>query len=125
MTRLFLGLQALLFLSFGLFSLMQPDSLSQILGLSGVGTDGLFELRSNYGGVSLGAGGMCLAGALRPSLVRPALFFLLAYTGGYALGRIIGLALGDALPATSLLGYGIIEGVTVVLSLFLLRRTQA
>lgn len=125
MVRLFLGLQALLFLAFSIFAILQPETLANTLGASGVGADGLYEFRSNYGGVNLGIGLLCLMGTFRESLSRPALYCLLAFTGGYALGRIIGLPLADGMPANRFLGFGVYEGVTALLSFALLFRAKS
>ncbi|MEL6324204.1 MAG: DUF4345 domain-containing protein [Pseudomonadota bacterium] len=122
MTRYFLGLNALLFLGFGVYVILNPQNLAETMQASGMGTDGLYEIRSNYGGVSIGAGLLYLFGALRRSLERPALYFLLAYTGGYALGRILALPF-DGLPSERLIAFGVFEAVTaLVAALLLLRR---
>ena len=121
MTRVFLFLNTVLFLGFGAYAFLNPEILAAIYSADGVSTDGTYEIRSNYGGVSIGAGLLCLAGAVRESLARPALFFLVAYTGGYALGRILALPL-DGTPSPNLIGYALFEAVTATLAFALLRR---
>ena len=121
MVRVYLGIYTLLFLGFGVFVFFQAPELAANVGFGTPDSNGLYEVRSNYGGVSLGIGLMCFAGALRPTLQRPALFVLLAYTGGYALGRIIALPI-DGVPSASLIAYGVFEAVTAILSAVLLRK---
>ena len=121
MTRLFLGLYALIFAGFGAFAFLNPEVLAENFGAADMSANGLYELRSNYGGVSFGAAALCLLGALRARLERPALWFIAAYTGGYALGRLLALPL-DGMPSSSLIGYGVFELVSAVLAVALLRR---
>ena len=121
MTKSFLAFYTLLFLAFGVYVFLQAPALAENVGYGTPNSNGLYEMRSNYGGVSLGIGLMCLAGALRAELQRPALFVVLAYTGGYALGRIIALPI-DGVPSTSLIVYGVFEAVSAILAFALLRR---
>lgn len=123
MVRAFLAIYALLFIGFGVYVFVQAPSLAENVGYGISSSDGLYEMRSNYGGVSIGIGLLCLAAVLRPTLERPALFCLLAYTGGYALGRVIALPI-DGVSSTSLIAYGIFEAVTALLAFALLRKRQ-
>lgn len=96
-TRLFLGLIALLFLAFGLWSLFDPLGMTSQLGVETSGPNNVFEMRGIFGGVSLGAAALTGAGAVRPAQYeRPALWFLAAYMGGYTLSRILSVILGDS-----------------------------
>lgn len=123
MTRLFLSLNAILFLGFGVYTFTNPGAIVDMIAPGGVDADGVYELRSNYGGVSIGAGLLCLAGVIRAAVQRPALFFLFAYTGGYAFGRVIAFALsGGVVPSLPLIGYGVFEIVTATVAFVLLRR---
>lgn len=117
--RLFVGLYAVLFLGFGAFVLINPDSLNKMIGAVAISRDGIYELRSNYGGVSLGIGLFCLAATIQTTLARPALFVLFVYTGGYALGRILAWP-SEGAPSNTLLAYAVFEAVTAALSLTLL-----
>lgn len=122
MARLFLALYALLFIAFGIYVFLQAPALAENVGYGTPNSNGFYEMRSNYGGVSLGIGLMCLAGAVAPKFQRPALYTILAYTGGYALGRIIALPI-DGVPSTSLIAYGIFEAVSALLAFGLLSRS--
>ena len=121
LSRWFLGLNTVLFIGFGTAVFVNPGLLA-ILEPDSLGTDGLYELRSNYGGVSVGIGLACLAGALKRTYERLALFVLLAYTGGYALGRVAALPF-DGVPTANLIAYAVFEAVTAVLAAALLARS--
>lgn len=87
--RIFLALVALSFVGFGFWSLISPLSMASSLGVDVSGPNGAFEMAGIYGGVSLGAAALTAAGALSASMTRPALWFLVAYMGGYCLARPI------------------------------------
>ncbi|MEO1474801.1 MAG: DUF4345 family protein [Pseudomonadota bacterium] len=124
MIRVFLFLNAIFFLGFGAFAFLNAPILAGNLGAPDMGSNGLYELRSNYGGVSIGAGLLCLCGGISASLQRPALFFLLAYTGGYALGRVMAIPL-DGVPPPRLIGFSIFEAVTAILAFMALRHRSS
>lgn len=88
-TRIFLALVSLTFISFGLWSLVTPTQMAASLGVDVSGPNGAFELAGIYGGVSLGAAALTGAGALIASMRRPALWFLVTYMGGYIFARPI------------------------------------
>jgi len=94
MVPLFLALMALMFAAFGLYSLINPLGMAAGLGVDVGGPNGAYELRGIYGGVSLAAGLLCAAGALRPGLQQSALWFLVVYMGGYVFARGAALLLG-------------------------------
>ena len=121
MIKAFLILNTLIFVIFGAYAFLNPDLLAASLGANEISSDGLYELRGIYGGVSVGAGLLCLLGVLRTDMERPALYFLLAYTGGYIIARILALPL-DGVPSPRLIGFSAFEAVTAALSVFLLTR---
>ncbi len=126
MVRAFLILNAVLFLGFGVLTFFNPAELFIAEGLSidDISSSLMYELRSNYGGVNIGIGLACAAAVFRPSLHRPALYLLLGFTGGYALGRILSLPF-DGIPSLTLLGYAGYEIVTATIAFLLLRATKA
>ena len=126
MVRLFLLLNAVLFLGFGVFAFFNPADLflSEEISLSQISSSTMYELRSNYGGVNIGIGVACSAAVIRRSLERPALFLLLAFTGGYALGRILSLPV-DGIPSLNLVGYAFYEIITATIAFVLLRAGKA
>lgn len=119
LTRIFLVLIALMFFAFGGWSITDPVGMTKQLGVEVSGVSGVFEMRGVYGGISLGGALLCLAGGFRAELERPALFFLLAYMGGYVLGRAASLVAGDTAMASSWAFAGF-EAVVFVLAATLL-----
>jgi hypothetical protein len=85
------------------------------MGVELGGPNGIYEARGIYGGVSLGAGLLATAGVFRPRMVRPALWFITTYMGGYVFARIAGLVAGDA-PTTSFLMFVGFETACLVLA---------
>ncbi|MAN72830.1 MAG: hypothetical protein CME85_10370 [Henriciella sp.] len=96
LTRLFLGLIALMFLAFGLWSIIDPIGMTSRLDVTVSGPNAAFEMRGIFGGVSLAASILTGVGALSPArFERPALWFLMVYMGGYTLARLVSLIVGD------------------------------
>ena len=79
--RIFLALTALMFVAFGLWSIVDPIGMTTRLGVEAGGVSGVFEMRGVFGGVSLGAASLCLLGTLRQRFEFPALCFIAAYMG--------------------------------------------
>ncbi|MEL7545591.1 MAG: DUF4345 family protein [Pseudomonadota bacterium] len=119
-TRIFLLTIALMFFAFGGWSIVDPLGMTSQLGVQVTGPAGAFEIRGVYGGISLGAALLCLAGGLKPDLERPALYFLVAYMGGYILGRGASLIAGDTALSTSW-GFAGFEAIVFALAVLLLR----
>ena len=125
LTRLFLGLIALLFLAFGLWSLFDPIGMTSRLDVSVSGQNAAFEMRGIFGGVSFAAAILTAAGAAMPARYeRPALWFLVVYMGGYTLARLVSLILGDT-PTFNGWAFASFEVVSFFLaSLALIRRQR-
>lgn len=124
-TRLFLIAMALMFAAFGLLSLFRPEAMTSGMGVDIGGPNGTFEIRGIFGGVSLGAAGLCASGAVRQRSVRPALWFLVAYMGGYCLARLASVTLGD-LPTRGTWWFVVFEAAVLIaaLSALLARRLK-
>lgn len=121
LTRIFLFINAIGWAAFGLYSFFNPQILVDLMGADKMSPDGLFELRSIYGGTSLGAAALFLAGVLKEHMQRPALYFVIAYMGGYAVARA-GATVMTGLPSGTLLGFWAIEIVGALIATYLLRR---
>lgn len=119
--RIFLGAMALMFLAFGLWSLLAPAAMTSQLGVTVAGPNGTFEMRGIFGGVSLGAGLLCAAGAIKASMAGPALWFIVTYMGGYCLARLVSVGLGD-LPEPATWGFVAFEAAALVLAVIALRK---
>lgn len=94
--RIFLALVATSFALFGTISFIDPLGMASGLGVTVGGPNGAYELRGIYGGVSLSAAMLCLAGLLQPAMRAPALWFIVTYMGGYVAARAGALLLGPA-----------------------------
>lgn len=121
MIRIFLLVQALVFLTFGFASLLDPLAVVSHFGMVAEGRHAVYELRGVYGGISLGCGLLALSGAFKTDWARPALIFLMTYAGGYLIARLVGLAL-DGLPEPyywAFIGY---EAAVCLIAVILLGR---
>ena len=94
--RLFLGFQALVFIPYGLYCLVQPQILSENAGLAVSSVTGIIELQTMYGGLQTAVGVLCGLGAA-VALYRPAaLMALLFIFAGLAVPRVsLALMQGD------------------------------
>ncbi len=88
--RIFLGINAILWLPYGIYCLFQPSFLAEAAGVAAASTTGTIELRAMYGGVQSAIGVLCGLAVLRDDLRRPALIGLAFVTGGLFLGRVAG-----------------------------------
>ena len=123
LTRIFLLIQAVAFGLFGLMMFMKPELSLSFLGAPSMSSDGIYEIRSIYGGTSLGASALMFAGFFKENMQRTALFFLLAYTGGYAFVRIIALPL-DGFPGGLIPIFATLEILTTLIAIYLLRKAK-
>jgi hypothetical protein len=94
--RAFLGLQALLFIPYGLYCLVDPGMLAGAAGVSATSMTGTIELQAMYGGLQVAVGVLCLMGLFRKHLEQVALYTLLFIFAGLAVVRVsLGLMHGD------------------------------
>ncbi|HAY06280.1 MAG TPA: DUF4345 family protein [Hyphomonas sp.] len=119
LVRAYLILMAAMFAAFGLWSMLQPLAMAASLGVEVSGPNGAYELRGVYGGISLGAAVFSIAGALRESLRRPALWFIAVYMGGYLFARAAALLLGP--PPTGYAAFIALEAVSFLFAVLSLR----
>ncbi len=112
--RIYLAVIALTFAAFGIWSLIDPVAMTASMGVEPGGPNGVYEVRGIYGGVSLGASLLAAAGAIRARMVRPALWFITAYMGGYVFARIAGLIAGDTPTSGFLMFTGFETGCLVL-----------
>lgn len=121
--RIFLTALALMFLTFGIWSITDPVAMTSQLGVEVGGPAGVFEMRGVFGGISLGGALMCMAGAIKPSMTRTALWFVATYMGGYVIGRTASLIAGDTAPQNSWI-FAACEAVVFVIAIALLFRRK-
>jgi hypothetical protein len=124
--RVFLFLCAIVWLPYGLYCLAHPDSLASAAGVVSASRTGTVELRAMYGGLQTAVGTLCLLGALRVGLVRPALICVAFLCSGLALARLSGAVMAGEVSSYTAFGFAF-ESLSAALSLALLRfgRTEA
>lgn len=94
--RIFLGLQALLFIPYGLYCLVQPQMLEAGAGLTVTTVTGTIELQAMYGGLQTAVGVLCALGAWVERYRHSALLALLFMFAGLAVTRVsLSLMHGD------------------------------
>lgn len=105
--RIFLGINAILWLPYGIYCLFQPSSLAEAAGVAAASTTGTIELRAMYGGVQSAIGVLCGLAALRDEFRRPALIGLAFVTSGLFLGRVAGVFIADEVSSYTGMALGL------------------
>ena len=94
--RVFLGLQALIFIPYGLYCLVEPTLLEGSAGVKAITATGVIELQTMYGGLQTAVGVLCALGAMVERYRHSALTALLFIFAGLAVVRVtLGLTHGD------------------------------
>ena len=119
--RIFFALTALIWLPYGIYCFVAPESLAEAAGVAASTTTGTIELKAMYGGLQAGIGALALAAALRPALIGSALLAGCFLFPGLAAARLLAaLGAGEFSPYT-MMGLGLEWGSTA-LAVWLLRR---
>lgn len=113
-----------LWVAFGVACLVAPAGMLAMVGIELTSAQSAAEIRAMYGGAQIGFGGFLLLGARRARLARPALLALALVMGGFALGRLLGIALDGSLDGATLFSLAT-EVVLLSLAAFALRRERA
>lgn len=92
--RLFLGLQALLLVPYGVYCFLHPGFLEGAAGIAAVNATGTTELRAMYGGLQVAIGVLALAAALQPRSLQATLVLLGTMFAGLGASRLAGALLG-------------------------------
>jgi hypothetical protein len=122
--RLFLGLNALLWVPYGLYCFFNPGFLGAAAGVASTSATGSTEIRAMYGGLEAGIGALCVAARLRADLVRPALVTLAFLAGGLFSARLVGAVLDYGWSQYT--GFALaLEAAILCVSVWLLRREGA
>lgn len=93
MLRLFLAIEALLWLPYGILCFVEPTRLAEVAGVASLSPTGAIEIRAMYGGLQAGLGVLAAAAFFRPSLQRPALLALAFLCAGLFTARLGGAVL--------------------------------
>ena len=120
-TKLFLGLETLVWLPYGIYCFVAPAALAQSGGVAFQTPTGSTELRAMYGGLQAALGLLAFAGMQRVSLTRPALITLATVTAGLGSARLLGALSDSAWSAYTLMGL-VFEVGSVLWATSLLRR---
>ena len=115
-----LGLSALVFMAYGLISLVSPAVPAGFAGIVMSNGNAFAEVGAMYGGLQTGIGGFCLLAALRPEFYRAGLFLLVIGIGAMTLARLVSLLMAtDAVTAYTYgaLGYEFITALLAALAL--------
>jgi len=103
MTRFTLSGAGLMMLVVGALHLIDPQMMMREPGIELVSTNHVHVVRAAYGGAYLGIAAVFLAGLLRLVDVRAALAAVALIFGGFALGRVVSIAI-DGVPVPLYLG---------------------
>lgn len=103
MTRFTLFGAGLMMLVAGALHLVAPQMMMREPGIDLVTVNHLHVVRAAYGGAYLGIAALFLAGALNRVAARATLTAVLLIFGGFALGRVVSLAV-DGVPVGLYLG---------------------
>jgi hypothetical protein len=86
-----LAISALVFIGYGLVSLISPAIPAGYAGLIISNADGYAEMAAMYGGLQTGFGLFCVMALMKPDYYRPALMLLVFVLGPLALARSFSL----------------------------------
>ena len=87
--RTILGVSALVFIAYGLVSLVSPAIPSGFAGLDMSNGDAFAEIGAMYGGLQTGIGMFCLLALLKSDFYRAGLVLLILGIGALAMARLI------------------------------------
>ncbi|MBL8330886.1 MAG: DUF4345 domain-containing protein [Rubrivivax sp.] len=121
MTRFTLLGAGLMMLVVGALHLLNPQMMMREPGIVLSSTNHFHVVRAAYGGAYLGIAALFLAGAWRRIDVQAALAAVVLLFGGFALGRIVSIAV-DGMPVPLYLGVLSAELFFVVCAVLALRR---
>ncbi len=93
MAKALLWFNGLIFLAFGVVSILNPGFPTGLSGVEMSGGDATLEIRAQYGGIFLAIAIFSLYGAVKEVMQVPAIFMLLLVYAGLASGRPVGLVL--------------------------------
>ncbi len=98
-TQIFLLLQALLWVPYGIYCLLVPSALAEGATVTATSATGVTEIRAMYGGLQFAIGAGCIWGALSEDLQRSAVWMLFLLTSGTGTARLIGVGLDGGIGA--------------------------
>jgi hypothetical protein len=124
MTRIFLILNTLIWLPYGVSCFLDPGALVEMAGVGASTPTGTTELRAMYGGLQASVGVWASYAVWKPEAARGALTALVALPAGLAIGRLGGAVMDDAFSSYTV-AVLIFEILLASAAAFLLRRADA
>ncbi len=118
--RTILWLSALVFIAYGLVSLMSPAIPARYAGLVMSNGDAVAEIGAMYGGLQTGVGIFCLVAVIRLEYYRAGLLLLVTAIGALAMARLLSLLIGtDTVTAYTwgALAYEIVTAILAAIAL--------
>jgi len=121
--QIFLLVEALLWVPYGIYCLFVPEVLAESAGVTATSATGVTEVRAMYGGLQFAIGAGCVWGAFSEDLQRSAVWLLFLLTSGIGTARVIGVGLDGGLGAYTSLAL-VFEFVTAAWAGRILLREQ-
>lgn len=118
-----LGVSCLVFIAYGLVSLISPAVPAGFAGLVMSNGDAFAEIRAMYGGLQTGVGLFCLLALIRAEYFRAGLILLVIVIGALAIARLLSALLTTDVLTAYTWGALVYELVTVVLAGIALRQS--
>ena len=114
--RTILGVSALVFIAYGLVSLVSPAIPSGFAGLDMSNGDAFAEIGAMYGGLQTGIGMFCLLALLKSDFYRAGLVLLILGIGALAMARLISFLLATDPVSANTYGALMYEFTTALLA---------
>lgn len=118
--KVFIWLNAILFVLYGLAFMFAPQYLSMLItDAVPASSSALIDMRATYGGISLGFGLLLAYATRKVQTLEFGTWGIILVVGGMAIGRLLGIIL-DGSPNTTMYVYLALEIIVVVLAFVLL-----
>lgn len=120
-TRVFLGIETLIWLPYGVFCFLHPEFLQTAAGIALGSATASTEVRAMYGGLEAAIGVLTMAGLLHAGLRRTALLSLAFLCSGLATARFGGVLLDGGISSYTIGGL-VFEATSAGIAISLLLR---
>ena len=117
-----LGISALVFVAYGIVSLVSPPTPAGLAGLAMSNGDAFAEIGAMYGGLQTGLGLFCLLALLNTEFYRAGLALLVIGIGSLALARLLSFLLAADPVSSYTYGALVYEFATAILAGMALNR---
>lgn len=120
--KVVLWLSTLIFGAYGIACMVSPELPANYAGLAITNGDAFAEMGAMYGGLQAGFAVLCLLGATRAWMYKPALTMIVVMVGGLAVTRAFWMLAGAEPVGTYTQGALAFEVTTTVLALVAVRQ---